>query len=103
LKRKTGDYASAAAAVMLRLKGGTVDDVRIALTNAGPTPLQATAAAAALRGKKLDDAAIAEAARLAMSICSPTVDQRGDAEYKTAMAGEMTGRALRAARSRAAP
>jgi carbon-monoxide dehydrogenase medium subunit len=36
-----------------------------------------------------------------MSICDPAPDQRGDAEYKTAMAGEMTQRALRTARSRA--
>ena len=57
---------------------------------------------AALRGKKLDDVAIAAAARLAMSICAPTPDQRGDAEYKTAMAGEMTMRALATARQRAA-
>jgi aerobic carbon-monoxide dehydrogenase medium subunit len=49
----------------------------------------------------MNDASIAEAARLAMSICDPAADQRGDAEYKTAMAGEMTQRALRTARSRA--
>ena len=102
LKRKIGDFATAAAAVLLRLKGGVVDDVRIALTNVGPTPLQATAAEASLRGKKPDAAAIAAAARFAMSICAPSADQRGDEEYKTAMAGEMTVRALRTARDRAA-
>jgi len=102
LKRKTGDFAAAAAAVLLRIKGGAVDDVRIALTNVGPTPLRAKAAEDALRGKKLDDAAIANAARLAMSICAPVKDQRGDEAYKTAMAGEMTVRALTTARQRAA-
>jgi carbon-monoxide dehydrogenase medium subunit len=84
------------------MKAGLVDDVRIALTNVGPTPLKASAAETALRGKRLDDAAIAEAARLAMSICAPSPDQRGDVEYKTAMAGEMTVRALTTARARAA-
>ena len=102
LKRKTGDFAAAAAAVLLRMKAGAVDDVRIALTNVAATPLRATKAEAALRGKKLDDASIVEAARLAMSICAPTADQRGDVEYKTAMAGEMTVRALSTARQRAA-
>lgn len=102
LKRKTGDFAAAAAAVLLRMKAGLVEDVSIALTNVGPTPLKATRAQDALRGKKLDDAAIIGAARLAMSICAPTPDQRGDAEYKTAMAGEMTVRALSTARQRAA-
>jgi carbon-monoxide dehydrogenase medium subunit len=101
LKRKTGDFAAAASAVQLRMKAGRVEEARIALTNVGPTPLRARAAEESMRGKPLNDAAIAEAVRLAMSICEPTEDQRGDAEYKTAMAGEMTQRALRIALSRA--
>lgn len=101
LKRKTGDFATAAAAVLLRVQGGTVADAKIALTNLGATALRASAAENALRGKTLNDAAYAEAARLAMSICSPGEDQRGNAEYKVAMGGEMTQRALRTAASRA--
>jgi carbon-monoxide dehydrogenase medium subunit len=101
LKRKIGDFATAAAAVTLRMKGDTVQEVAIALTNAGPTPLKARAAEAALRGRAMTDAAIAEAAELAMSICDPAADQRGDVEYKKAMTGEMTQRALRTAGSRA--
>jgi aerobic carbon-monoxide dehydrogenase medium subunit len=100
LKRKIGDFATAAAAVTLRMSGETVRDVAIALTNVGPTALKARAAEDSLRGKALTDASMATAAELAMSICDPAVDQRGDAEYKTAMAGEMTQRALRMARSR---
>jgi carbon-monoxide dehydrogenase medium subunit len=101
LKRKVGDFATAAAAVTLRMKGETVQEVAIALTNVGATPLKASAAETSLRGKALNDASIAEAARLAMAICDPVADQRGDVQYKTAMAGEMTQRALRMARSRA--
>jgi carbon-monoxide dehydrogenase medium subunit len=101
LKRKTGDFATAAVAVLLTMKRNTVKDVSIALTNAGATALKAREAEDSLRGNKLDDAAIAEAARFAMSICDPAADQRGDVEYKTAMTGEMTQRALRTARERA--
>ena len=101
LKRKVGDYATAAAAVTLRMQGDKVEQVAIALTNVGACVLRAKAAEDALRGKLLDDASIAEAAKLAMSICDPAPDQRGDEEYKTAMAGEMTQRALRTARTRA--
>jgi carbon-monoxide dehydrogenase medium subunit len=100
LKRKVGDFATAAAAVTLRMKGDAVDAVAIALTNVAPTPLKAKAAEDALRGKALTDAAMAAAAELAMKICDPAADQRGDVEYKRAMAGEMTQRALRTARSR---
>jgi len=101
LKRKIGDFATAAAAVTLRMKGETVEDVAIALTNLAATALKARAAEDSLLGKAMTDASIAQAAELAMSICDPVADQRGDPEYKKAMAGEMTQRALRTARSRA--
>ncbi len=101
LKRKTGDFATAATAVQLRMQGGVVAAVGMALTNVAPTAVKARAAEDFLVGKPLDDASIGEAARLAMSLCDPAPDQRGDAEYKTAMCGEMTRRALRDALQRA--
>jgi carbon-monoxide dehydrogenase medium subunit len=101
LKRKTGDFATAATAVMLEMKGANVAKVRIALTNAGATALKASAAEDYLTGKTINDASLNEAARLAMSICEPAADQRGDVAYKTAMCGEMTRRALQAAQARA--
>ena len=100
LKRKIGDFATAAAAVVLRMNGGNVSDVAIALTNVGPTALKAKEAENAVRGKALTDATIDAAATQAMAICDPVTDQRGDADYKRAMAGEMTRRALRVAQSR---
>ena len=100
LKRKTGDWATAAAAVVLRMKGDKVDTVRIALTNAAPTALRAQDAEQALVGKPLTDATIAAAASKAMAICDPAEDLRGDREYKTAMAGQMVRRALAKAAAR---
>ncbi len=101
LKRKIGDFATAATAVLLQMQGGRVAKVNIALTNVGATALKAREAEQAITGKPLDESSLNEAARLAMSICDPTPDQRGDAEYKTAMCGEMTRRALQAAAQRA--
>jgi carbon-monoxide dehydrogenase medium subunit len=101
-KRKTGDFATAATAVMLRMDGAKVAQVRIALTNVAATALRAEAAEASLLGKAIDDASLKEAARLAISICDPVADQRGDADYKRAMCGEMTRRALQAAMARTA-
>ena len=100
LKRKTGDFATAATAVLLQMNGARVAKVNIALTNATSTALKAGAAEASLIGKAIDNASLNEAARLAMGICEPTPDQRGDAEYKIAMCGEMTRRALLAAYAR---
>ncbi len=101
LKRKTGDYATAATAVMLQVQGGKVSAARIALTNAAPTALRANAAEAALLGKAIDKASLNAAANAAMAICDPMVDQRGDVDYKRAMCGEMTRRAIEAAYARA--
>lgn len=102
LKRKTGDFATAATAVLMQVKGGKVAKVSIALTNAGATALRAREAEAALTGKAINDASLNEAARLAMGICEPMADLRGDADYKRAMCGEMTRRALQLAYERAA-
>ena len=103
LKRKSGDLATAAAAVLLQMKGGTVAKVSIALTNAGATPIKASAAEKYLAGKAINEASLAEAARLAMGACAPGACPRGTPDYKTAMAGEMTRRALQAALARAKP
>jgi len=100
LKRKTGDWATAGAAVLLRLDGGVVSQVRIALTNVAPMALRATDAEAALLGRRLDEAALHDAAVKAMAACDPAEDLRGDRAYKTAMAGQMLRRALQRAATR---
>jgi aerobic carbon-monoxide dehydrogenase medium subunit len=102
LKRKTGDFAVAAAAVQLTLgKSGAVESARIALTNAGLTPLEAVDAAKYLVGKMPDEKTIAEAAKMAAAKSSPSADRRGSVVYKKEMARVLTARALRKAVQRA--
>jgi len=100
LKRKTGDWATAGAAVVLRLSGGVVTHARIGLTNVAPTALRATAAEAALMGQALTTGTLDAVVKAVRDACDPAEDLRGDAEYKTAMAGEMTRRAILAAAAR---
>jgi carbon-monoxide dehydrogenase medium subunit len=100
LKRKTGDWATAGAAVVMRMASGKVTHARIALTNVGPTALRAADAEAALIGQPLSDASIEAAAQAARAVCDPADDLRGDRDYKTAMAGQMVKRAVRAAAAR---
>lgn len=97
LKRKTGDWATAGAAVVLRISGGVVTHASIALTNVASTALRASAAEAALIGKPVNAASLEAAVQAVRAICDPAEDLRGDVEYKTAMAGEMTKRAIIAA------
>lgn len=102
LERKVGDYATAAAAVQVTLASdGSVERVGIGLTNAGPTPVKATAAEEYLRGKTPDDETIAGAARLAAQAAEPSADRRGSVEYKREMARVLTARALKRAIQRA--
>ncbi|MDP2442180.1 MAG: xanthine dehydrogenase family protein subunit M [Hydrogenophaga sp.] len=102
LKRKTGDWATAGCAVVMRKSGNAVSHVRIALTNVAPTALRAEAAEAALLGQPVNAATLQAAADAATAICEPAEDLRGDIEYKTAMAGEMVKRALAKAWARCA-
>jgi aerobic carbon-monoxide dehydrogenase medium subunit len=102
LKRKTGDYAAAAVAVQVSLNSnGTVARAGIALTNVGPTPIEAVSAQQFLSGKTPDEKNTLETARLAAQAASPSADRRGSVEYKREMARVLAGRALRAALERA--
>jgi carbon-monoxide dehydrogenase medium subunit len=101
LKRKIGDYATAAAAVVLTMKGGTVESCSIGLTNVAETPLWAEQAAKILIGSALDAATVKRAVAAAEAITAPASDARGPAQYRTKMAGVMLARALARASSRA--
>jgi carbon-monoxide dehydrogenase medium subunit len=102
LKRKIGDYATAAAAVVLTLAQGKVASCSIALTNVAETALWAEEAGKIVTGSTLDAATVKQAAAAAEAITSPASDNRGPAQYRTKMAGVMVTRALAAARARAA-
>jgi carbon-monoxide dehydrogenase medium subunit len=101
LKRKIGDYATAAAAVVLTMDGGKVATCSIGLTNVAETPLWAEDAAKIVIGSALDPAAVSRAVAAAEAITSPVTDSRGPARYRTKMAGVMLARALARAKSRA--
>lgn len=99
-KRKVGDYATAAAAVVLTMDGGRCETASIALTNVSDTPLYADAASAALVGTSVDAGAIAAAASAAEAIADPAGDGRGPPEFRTKLTGIMVRRAIAAALAR---
>jgi aerobic carbon-monoxide dehydrogenase medium subunit len=101
LKRKIGDYATAAAAVVLTMSGGKVATCSIGLTNVAETPLWAEEAAKILMGSTLDAATVKKAVAAAEAITAPATDARGPAQYRTKMAGVMLARALARAKTRA--
>ena len=102
LERKVGDFATAAVAAQVTVDAnGAVQRVGIALTNVGPTPIKAQKAEDFLRGKKLDEANIRQAAQLAADDAQPSSDLRGPAEYKKGLVKELGRRALSRAAERA--
>ena len=101
LKRKVGDYATAAAAVILTVSGGAIATCAIGLTNVAGTALFAADAAASVVGTTLDKSTLTRAAAAATAIAEPAADGRGSAEYRAKMAGVMTARALTRAFARA--
>lgn len=100
-KRKIGDYATAAAAVVLTMSGGTCRSASIGLTNVADTPLLAADAASRLVGSSLDAETVKAAAEAAKAITSPSSDGRGPAEYRTHLTGIMVVRAIIRAAGRA--
>jgi len=102
LKRKTGDWATAGCAVVLRQSAGRVTHVRIGLTNLSQTALRAVDAENALLDQPFNEAAVQRAVDAAVAITDPAEDLRGDIEYKRAMAGVMVKRALHTAWARSA-
>jgi carbon-monoxide dehydrogenase medium subunit len=97
VERRAGDWAVASAGSAVWLDGGAIADVRVGLAAVGPYPSGLPEVAEALRGQRPGDELYGRAAEIAARSCRPTTDQRGSAEYKRHLAGELTRRTLRRA------
>ncbi|MEA2385710.1 MAG: aerobic carbon-monoxide dehydrogenase medium subunit [Solirubrobacteraceae bacterium] len=93
--RRAEDWAMVGVvALVKKAADGSCEDVRIALTHMGSTPLRATAAEAALRGRGLDAQGIAAAAEQAAEGTDPPGDLNATPDYKRHLARVLTRRAL---------
>jgi carbon-monoxide dehydrogenase medium subunit len=100
-KRKIGDYATAAAAVLIEKDGGKCASASIAMTNLSDTPVWCEAAASALAGSDLDSGAIDAAVSAMQEAIDPQEDNRGPVDFKRHVAGVILRRAIERAASRA--
>ena len=94
--RKAMDLAIIGVAAKIRLENGICTDAKIALGAVAITPILAPKAAEALIGKELTDEVMEAAAQAAMDSCSPISDIRASKEYRKAMIGVFTKRAIKA-------
>jgi aerobic carbon-monoxide dehydrogenase medium subunit len=98
LPRSQEDFATVGVALALKATTGRCDDVRLALNSVAPTILRAKKAEAILRGQRITDALVADAAAAAADECDPIDDNRGSAEYKREMVQVLVRRAAAQAR-----
>jgi carbon-monoxide dehydrogenase medium subunit len=100
-KRKIGDYATAAAAVLLRMRDGRCAMASVAMTNLADRPIFSAGAGAALEGTTLDAGALDAAVAAMQADIDPAADNRGPVAFKRHVAGVMLRRAVARAASRA--
>ncbi len=98
-----GDYALASAAVLITLdkKKEACTNARIGLGGVGSTPLRARKAEEVLKGKKITEALLAEAAEVAKTEINPISGIEGSADYKRELAGTLLKRVGKVALERA--
>jgi CO/xanthine dehydrogenase FAD-binding subunit len=80
---------------------GVCTEARVSLGAVAPVPLLVPAAAEALVGSRLDDAALARLDAAAQAACRPITDKRGTIEYRTKVAGVLARRTAAIAFQRA--
>jgi carbon-monoxide dehydrogenase medium subunit len=102
LERRAGDFSTVGSAVSMTLGAdGRISAIGIGLTAVSDAAFAATHAETAIQGAHPGDEMFREAAEAAARQSRPVSDSHGPAEYKQAMAAEMTRRALHAALERA--
>ncbi len=103
LERKSGDFATAGAAVQVTLgTDGSIAAAGVALSAVAQTCVPVMAAESAIVGARPGPDAEAALRHACASTANPVKDAHGPVEYKRAMAGEMAVRAFRRALARAA-
>jgi carbon-monoxide dehydrogenase medium subunit len=100
-KRKIGDYATAAAAVLISKSDGKVASASIAMTNLSDVPVWSEEAGAALVGTACDAAALEAAVAAMLGDIDPSEDNRGPVAFKRHVAGVILKRAISRAWGRA--
>jgi aerobic carbon-monoxide dehydrogenase medium subunit len=101
IPRTEMDIAVVGCGVSLTLKDGVCTAARVGLGAVAPTVLLVEAAAKALIGSQLDDAALNAAAAACSAACRPIDDKRGTIAYRTKVAGVLLKRTAAIAAKRA--
>jgi carbon-monoxide dehydrogenase medium subunit len=94
VSRRGGDFALAAAAAILTLRGGTIADARIAVMGVGKTPLRMPKAETMLAGQTVSPDLLEMAAEAVRAAVEPETDLHASADYRRHLIGVLTQRTL---------
>jgi carbon-monoxide dehydrogenase medium subunit len=94
VERRAGDFAIVAASAALGIQGGVIKEAGIACSAVGPTTMHIKRAEEKLIGQAPSEQLFQQAGQIASADVSPNSDGRGPADYKRAVAGVLTQRAL---------
>lgn len=98
--RQAMDIAIASAAVVLKLNQGIIQEVKIALGGAGPTPIRSRSAEAFLTGRPASLGNISQAGQLAAGDSNPRSSNRASREYRLSVIPVLVERAIQSALQR---
>lgn len=100
-RRNAMDLALMGVSAYVEVQKGVLENVRIALTTAGPTPMRSYAAEKVLEGQAASDALLVQAAEAVAAEGKPRSSWRSSAEFRTRLLHDVTIQVLHEAIRRA--
>ena len=94
--RNAMDIATTGCSVNVKLSGdgSVIEDARIAYGVAGPVPMRAPSAEAAVRGKPVEEATVEAFGKAALMDVNPRTSWRASREFRLQLVEELSARAL---------
>jgi putative cofactor-binding repeat protein len=86
--------AKVCVAALGRLRGGVIEDVRIALGSVAPVPLRLTELEEMVKGKSIEPELVDLARKTAAAVIQPIDDIRSTARYRSAVTGNLVAEFL---------
>lgn len=100
VNRRPGDFALAAAGVLLEVHDGVVAHAKLAMMGLGETPLRSPVAEELLRNQAITNTLIDKVVEVVRAEVTPRQDLHASSEFRRHLAGVVVERALKAAWAR---
>jgi carbon-monoxide dehydrogenase medium subunit len=92
--RRPGDFAMAAAGVVIQAREGVISHIQIAMMGVGETPLRCREAEAALLGKTINESLLEEVVTKVCADLTPRSDLHASSDFRKHLAGVVLKRVI---------